>query len=79
MMKKMISIQSYTQNFNKMSVLTVILHGLTETLIEDDLYEPIIEDSQSVEINSCYVDNLCEKKKNFELCKTQCDNNYEIF
>lgn len=62
-----------------MSVLIVILHGLTETLIEDDLYEPIIEDSPSVEINRSYGDNLCERKTNFELCKTQCNNNYESF
>lgn len=62
-----------------MSVLIVILHGLTETLIEDDLYEPIIEDSQSVEINRSYGDNLCERKMNFELCKTPCNNNYERF
>lgn len=79
MMNKMIIIQSYRKHLNKMSVHIVILHGLSETLIEDDLYEPIIEDSQSAEINRSYGNNLCERKTNFELCKTQCSNNYERF
>lgn len=58
----MIIIQSYRKHFNKMSVLIVIPHGLSDTLIEDDLYEPIVEDSQSAEINRSYGNNLWKEK-----------------